>query len=943
MPFADGVIRILETQLKSGIDITHAQGELFQLLCRESLPVVPSALRSSVRIVQKRPIRFSWIVVMEGRGWVPEQNAGIYEVVGKCAGVQAIDQKVPFVVQADIKTNPYCQDDREILPDARSHTSLPILSRRLKGVLSIDSSIEEVFTRAVLDQLEYMTTKAAWVLDHLAQQEASWLLDLEREISRNENVETLCRTALDRTVKMFGVQGGGVFLWDPAEELLKCAATLPRAGEVRQVPKYWLGEGLTGWVAQSRQILRLRDVENEDELQRIDPRLKWANQYSELADPRDVSGRRTFLAAPLLVQKELIGVIRLTVKQNYADFTENDDSLIESLAATLALAIQNIQNQERSRRRQMQLEIFDKLGAAATDIPSIARVILENGLQIVNSDEGHIRFYDGEKKTLRMSYSVGTYTRLLDEERKLGSGISGRVAESRQPLVFKDITTDPEFQRILAEEQTFLLNISKSKIRSSACYPLVSGTELVGTLSFHWREEKRFGADERVRLAALVSRGALALGAALAFRERDGELERYRSALERLRRLGMEFTHQPDIDKLFEMCLRAAIVETGITSGIVRTLNAGLDAWVLRTAIEDDPQYPGVECLQDNLPAHLRLLREASSKREATKIFDTDHDVAFLEFKGYFRPHNYCNWAYLDTVKSMLIAPMWIGDICKGLIFLCSHTPHDLSERNATYLEILAAEAAIAIHNAELLADTQGLLDVARPLAMIGVAYGGFQHVLGSSIEVMLSIADTMKHPNFPPARLPKKVDELRAVLERLTRYRTDVIEFLQSAHTAIQEEIDVNRAVGRALEEHSQKRAGVSLDLNLASDLPQTVGNYLSIQQAFSMLIGNALDALHGTGKLRISTGLSQNGIRIRFEDTGDGMDAATRKRAGEVFFSTKGAKGTGLGLAMVKSVVGRHRGKWEIVSSAPGEGTTIDVYLPPVEQANHATPVTS
>jgi len=485
MPFANGVIKILQTQLNSGIDVTHAQAALFQLLCRQSLPVVPSALRSSVRIFQERPIRVFRFVAVEGRDWVPEQNAGIYEVAGKCAGVQAIDQKAPFVVEADIRSNSYCQDNREILPDVRSHVSLPILSRRLNAVLSIDSSMEEAFPRAVLDQLEFMTTKAAWVLDHLAQQEASWLLDLEREISRSKDVEALCGNALDRTVKMFGVQGGSIFLWDSTEELLRCAATLPKAGEMRQVRPYRLGQGLTGWVAQSRQILRLHDVENEDELQRIDPRLKWANQYSELADPREVSGRRTFLAAPLEVQKELIGVIRLTVKQNYADFTENDDALIESLVATLALAIRNIQNQERSRRRRMQLEIFDQLGAAATDIPSIAKVILENGLRIVNCDEGHIRIYDREKQTLKMSYSVGAHAGLLEEERKLGAGISGRVADTRQPLVFKDITTDPEFQRIFGEEQTFLRKISKSRIRSEACYPLVSGPDLVGTLSFH--------------------------------------------------------------------------------------------------------------------------------------------------------------------------------------------------------------------------------------------------------------------------------------------------------------------------------------------------------------------------------------------------------------------------------------------------------------------------
>ena len=66
-----------------------------------------------------------------------------------------------------------------------------------------------------------------------------------------------------------------------------------------------------------------------------------------------------------------------------------------------------------------------------------------------------------------------------------------------------------------------------------------------------------------------------------------------------------------------------------------------------------------------------------------------------------------------------------------------------------------------------------------------------------------------------------------------------------------------------------------------------------------------------------------------LRVTDTGAGMTEAVRQRCLEPFFSTKGARGTGLGLSMVYGIIERHRGKLDI-QSAPGQGTTFTIRLP-------------
>jgi CheY-like chemotaxis protein len=121
--------------------------------------------------------------------------------------------------------------------------------------------------------------------------------------------------------------------------------------------------------------------------------------------------------------------------------------------------------------------------------------------------------------------------------------------------------------------------------------------------------------------------------------------------------------------------------------------------------------------------------------------------------------------------------------------------------------------------------------------------------------------------------------------------------------------------------------------------------GDPLQIEQVLMNLVTNARDAMPQGGEVTISTELTEvdcdfvrkhgyggpgTFVRISVSDTGAGIDAEAREKLFEPFFTTKEVgKGTGLGLSIVYGIVKQHNG-YINVHSVPGEGTTIEIYLP-------------
>jgi CheY-like chemotaxis protein len=164
----------------------------------------------------------------------------------------------------------------------------------------------------------------------------------------------------------------------------------------------------------------------------------------------------------------------------------------------------------------------------------------------------------------------------------------------------------------------------------------------------------------------------------------------------------------------------------------------------------------------------------------------------------------------------------------------------------------------------------------------------------------------------------------------------------LQPRHVRINDSIRaLRKLLSRVIEEH------IEIRLDLAADAGEALVDPAQLESAVVNLAVNSRDAMPAGGRLVIGTALTEldesaamerdlapgRYVVIRVEDDGAGIPPEAIASVFEPFFTTKGiGQGTGLGLAMVYGFV-RQSGGDVVIRSAPGEGTSVSLYLPAVE----------
>lgn len=216
-------------------------------------------------------------------------------------------------------------------------------------------------------------------------------------------------------------------------------------------------------------------------------------------------------------------------------------------------------------------------------------------------------------------------------------------------------------------------------------------------------------------------------------------------------------------------------------------------------------------------------------------------------------------------------------------------------------------------------------------LASIGQLAAGTAHELNEPIAAVLGFAQlAQKTPGLPaPA-----ARDLGKIAQAALHAREIIRQLLLFARQTPPQKapVDFNQAVREALElvEPRRAAAGVRLASSLAEGLPPIEADAAQLRQVVINLAVNALQASERGGEVEVATGSRDGRLLLSVVDHGAGMSEEVRHHLFLPFYTTKDiGQGTGLGLSVVHGVVTAHGGTIE-VTSAPGQGTRIEVRLP-------------
>ena len=238
----------------------------------------------------------------------------------------------------------------------------------------------------------------------------------------------------------------------------------------------------------------------------------------------------------------------------------------------------------------------------------------------------------------------------------------------------------------------------------------------------------------------------------------------------------------------------------------------------------------------------------------------------------------------------------------------------------------------------------QAQMLLGQKMDAVGRLAGGVAHDFNNLLSVILGAAETLGKALASYDPLQEEVTDIRDAVGRGAALTRQLLIFGRK-EVRTPGLLDVNEVVA-GVERLLMRVLGSSLRIELQRDVEYApvVADAGQLEQVLVNLSINARDAMLRGGTLTIRTGeatldpaaaaaldvIPGAYVTIDVEDTGVGMDEATRVRAFEPFFTTKGpAQGAGLGLAMVYGIV-RQSGGAISLHSAPGAGTHVRIHLP-------------
>lgn len=332
--------------------------------------------------------------------------------------------------------------------------------------------------------------------------------------------------------------------------------------------------------------------------------------------------------------------------------------------------------------------------------------------------------------------------------------------------------------------------------------------------------------------------------------------------------------------------------------------------------------------------------------------------ASLLEKSSYLPPKNINTGIYEITDENgiILMAHAWLQEVPWALIIsqpLKIIHAQMYTTRNAMIVNlsiitiflgvVIWITASRLLNRAQTIAEESVQLQTqlihASKLASVGELATGVAHEINNPLAIITStvgVIRDMLNPKFnldsSPALINKELNTIESAAFRASGITRQLLDFgrKNEPQKGMHNINDIFDKVLQGFTQHRLDLADIKLVKNYAPDLPKIRIDPDHISQVFLNMLNNAEDAIKEKGTITVTTDFYNKFIRIKIQDTGEGMPLERIKEIFNPFYTTKEpGKGTGLGLSISLGIINAMRGSIE-VQSLPGKGSIFTISLP-------------
>jgi GAF domain-containing protein/anti-sigma regulatory factor (Ser/Thr protein kinase) len=789
-----------------------------------------------------------------------------------------------------------------------------VVRSRLIGTLEMGAKRANALTPDDIPLLESLAAQLASAIDAARLYEQTerrvdnltTLTQISAAVNRTLNLDGILNVVLDETLALVNpvtdAPKGAILLVDPNSAGIRVAVAR-NLDEGELLAELLAATPIDGLVVRPGTLLR--DLLAECEIRAYAPLAEASLSMLWPGEP--------LVAIPMCLDDRSIGTI-IAIGQPTSGEMER---LLEAVADLAAVAIDKANLHEETRRRLDEVSLLHEVGLAAasaldhTAIASRALQALERtsgfeyaSVLLVAADAKHLEIvassFDG---------TDGGHQRAL----RIGEGITGQTALTGRPILVSDVTLVENYIPVFP------------KVRSVLCVPLKFGGRVIGVLKVESTQLNAFGSDDQHLLTTVAGQLAVGIENARLHHETQQRLREMTTLFNFAHALSTHL-HLEDLLDTVTISIREVLGCRGVSIALLDDENQQLE-------------IKAAAGLKRELRSQVRM---SVGEGVMGTVAATGHSVYVPDV------HELDDFIFFDhSFHSLLTVPLLVKNRVIGTLSIDHERRDAFSSDDEQLVTIAASQAAVAIENARLFEDLQNratslaqayeeLKEIDR---MKDELAQNISHELRTPLTFVRGYVDLLLGGDMGPlnARQQQSLEVVSQKTATVAELVNNIILLQQLEHSPLQLALtDVSRVAKEAVARIQTAAAhqGVSLSLNVPSQLPLVLVDPVRIKLVFQHLIDNAIKFSPNGGMVQVQLSEESESLNISVRDEGIGISQDQLDHIFDRFFQVDSSakrrfEGAGLGLTIAKRIVEAHGGSiW--VKSRVGKGSEFGFDIP-------------